>query len=155
MFENLTPETMSMLAVGLLVAWFTLQLFKLIFELVRDYLNKKSEDGDGDDSCSELIECLDRLNQSLSCVDQKAQVLVDWVGDLHEWHNVTDPRTGTRVWYSSFQNSALQETLVRVGQTLEKISDILRDLSEGQREHQGALSRAQESLNELKKDRDA
>ena len=114
----------SWLRLGAIVvfAWFALKVFEGIYGLVSLFLKKNEEEDKGG-----IMETLVRIEGQLSCVTRL-------VKDLHEWHDVKDPRTGTLVWYSAFQNSALQDTLVKVGATLEGITDVLRELATQQRE---------------------
>ena len=135
MLTELTPDQWLQFGAVIVFAWFSIQIFEKVFGLIALFINKdKAKDSEG-----QIVACLGK-------VDVRLGNLESLIVDLHEWHNVKDPRTGTLVWYSSFQNSALQETLTRVSETLQSITDVLKEMSVQQRESQKDQQRAMAAL---------
>jgi hypothetical protein len=138
-----TPEQWLRFGTVIVFAWFAIQLVEKVFALIRVFATKGTRKGESD---------VDRIIAAIDKVEPKIRCLVDKVSDLHDWHNVKDPRTGTMVWYSGFQNSALQETLVEVSRTLQGITTVLKELATQQRENHGEQIRAIETATALGKE---
>ena len=122
---DFTPDQWVRFGTVVVFAWFAIQIIKLVFDLIRTFTGDKKGDSVGENYVADAIKR----------VEPQIADLADHVSDLHDWHNVRDPRTGTLVWYSGFQNSALQNTLVDVSNTLQGITVVLTALATQQREN--------------------
>jgi hypothetical protein len=122
-------KTLIQLGVGGTLA---ILLLREVFAFLREIMKKDT----GDDDREEIADCLGDIHQRLN--------------DLHRWHDVRDPSSGVFVWYASFGNATLMETLVAIGDNVRMQTEVLRSLLEIAKENKADLKRVTGDLQELK-----
>ena len=67
----------------------------------------------------------------LHLLTKRVETIVDLVDDLHDWHDVTDPQTGAKIWY---HQKTLEHSVERLAEAIEHQTTIMQKLFDEIRE---------------------
>lgn len=91
--------------------------------------------------------CNEHVLQTLKVILDKVEKIQDRTDDLHEWHNITDPTDGTKIWYVK---KSLEDTIGRLSDNIATQTQVLQGMLSELKDSHREIDRIETAIKDVK-----